>query len=117
MIIHLFNDGTGVITGTENTEVKTTPETEGILLIGTEQYENRKIGNFPAMWKTEAKCYDLGSVKVNENGTLTPFHRPTYTELKVLEKNDELENRIDALEQEVKTLKGKVEKDALDFLK
>lgn len=125
MIIHLFRDGSAMITGKNARTVSTEPETSGRLILGedeisvegTRELDAELLGGMRAarFERSDGRIYAIGTVSV-KHGQIVSLNAESDTVIKMLHKSDELEEKYEELLEKYQKLKAKVEYDSIGFI-
>ena len=125
MILHLFNNGTGMITGGHARSCITVPSTRGTLVIGQRKIEidgsseidgGIETGMHAASFVGEdGRRYEIGAVSLRQ-GRVCSLNAESEEVIKLLHTVDTLVESYSALCEKYDELKARLEYDAIDFI-
>ncbi len=128
MILHLFLDGTAMITGHNARLISTVPQTNGILTLGDRHIRIEgeamldepldagiAMASFTEDGGEEKKRYEIGTVSVRSGRALSA-NAESDAVIELMHRYDTLSEKYASLERMYKELSGKVEYNSIDFI-
>ena len=125
MIIHLFKNGSAMITGKNTRTVSTVPEASGVLDLGETkirvdgacELEEELIDGMRSASFTgdDGKVYAIGTVTLR-HGRAVSLNAESDFVIDILHRMEGLEEKYDELSDKYQKLKAKVEYDSIGFI-